>query len=117
MCVLETTVFSKSERENSLERALLRHPSRPWPPWPLQGGFWARAAAPLQRLLERNNLKPSDIDAVELLGGGSRVPRLQVCGDDSNARHLGLPRNSPADAWPYCQQGCVDASMPAAPPL
>lgn len=28
--------------------------------------------------MERNSLKPSDIDAVELLGGGSRVPRVQV---------------------------------------
>ncbi|KIZ04287.1 hypothetical protein MNEG_3673 [Monoraphidium neglectum] len=58
-----------------------------------KGGFWARAAAPLQRLLERNNLKPSDIDAVELLGGGSRVPRLQAAlsealGGRSLDRHL-----------------------------
>lgn len=28
-------------------------------------------------LLSRNKLKPSDVDAVELLGGGSRVPKLQ----------------------------------------
>lgn len=43
-----------------------------------QAGFWQRAAAPLKRLLERNGLKGSDVDAVEMLGGGSRVPRLQV---------------------------------------
>lgn len=41
-------------------------------------GFWERAAAPLKRLLARNGLKGSDVDAVELLGGGSRVPRLQA---------------------------------------
>jgi hypothetical protein len=29
-------------------------------------------------LLKRNNLKPTDVDAVELLGGGSRVPKLQA---------------------------------------
>lgn len=33
--------------------------------------------APLMTLLSRNKLKPSDVDAVELLGGGSRVPKLQ----------------------------------------
>lgn len=40
--------------------------------------FFQRAAAPLLRIIERNALKPEDIDSVELLGGGSRIPRLQV---------------------------------------
>lgn len=49
--------------------------------------------APLLRLLERNKLKPSDVDAVELLGGGSRVPRVQaalseVLGGRALDRHL-----------------------------
>lgn len=35
------------------------------------------AQGPLTALLTRNKLKASDIDAVELLGGGSRVPKLQ----------------------------------------
>lgn len=34
--------------------------------------------APLTALLSRNKLKSSDVDAVELLGGGSRVPKLQA---------------------------------------
>lgn len=34
--------------------------------------------APLSTLLSRNKLKASDVDAVELLGGGSRVPKLQA---------------------------------------
>lgn len=34
--------------------------------------------APLTTLLTRNKLKPGDVDAVELLGGGSRVPKLQA---------------------------------------
>eukprot|EP00955_Chlamydomonas_euryale_P042603 352370-Chlamydomonas_euryale.AAC.2 len=44
----------------------------------LAGDFFDRAAAPLRRVLERSGLSIDDIDAVELLGGGSRVPRLQV---------------------------------------
>lgn len=32
---------------------------------------------PLSTLLSRNNLTAADLDAVELLGGGSRVPRLK----------------------------------------
>jgi len=38
----------------------------------------ARAAAPLTRLLARAGLAGSEVDAVELLGGGSRVPALQA---------------------------------------
>jgi hypothetical protein len=44
----------------------------------LAGDFWERAAAPLRRIIERNNLKPEELDGVELLGGGTRIPRLQV---------------------------------------
>ena len=46
----------------------------------LVADFFQRAAAPLLRIIERNSLKPEDIDSVELLGGGSRVPKLQVGG-------------------------------------
>lgn len=42
------------------------------------GDFWERAAKPLEVLLERNNLTAADLAAVELLGGGSRVPRLKA---------------------------------------
>ena len=44
----------------------------------LAADFWVRAARPLEHLIKRNNLKPEDIDAVELIGGGSRVPRIQA---------------------------------------
>jgi hypoxia up-regulated 1 len=44
----------------------------------LAADFFDRATAPLKRILERNAVQPGDIDAVELLGGGSRVPRLQA---------------------------------------
>ncbi len=44
----------------------------------MAGPLFMRAAAPLQRILDRNSLKIEDIEGVELLGGGSRVPRLQV---------------------------------------
>ncbi len=44
----------------------------------LAADFFSRAAAPLRRVLERNGVKAEELDAVELLGGGSRVPRLQA---------------------------------------
>lgn len=43
----------------------------------LAGDFFARAAEPLVRIIARNNLTAADLSAVELLGGGSRVPKLQ----------------------------------------
>ncbi len=47
----------------------------------LMAAFFARASAPLERLINRSGLKVADINAVELLGGGSRVPGVQVrCG-------------------------------------
>ncbi|GIL45761.1 hypothetical protein Vafri_2912 [Volvox africanus] len=59
----------------------------------LADDFFNRAVAPLKRIMERNGLQPGDIDAVELLGGGSRVPRLQaalsdVLGGRALDRHL-----------------------------
>eukprot|EP00775_Hariotina_reticulata_P013787 gene13787-13908_t len=55
----------------------------------LAGSFWERAAAVLTKLLKRNKLTGKDVDAVELLGGGSRVPLLQsVLTDALGGRHL-----------------------------
>ncbi len=45
--------------------------------WP-SGDFWQRATLPLTTLMARNNLTAADLGAVELLGGGSRVPRLKA---------------------------------------
>ena len=44
----------------------------------LAGNFFERAAEPLQHLLQRNGLSAGDVHAVELLGGGSRIPKLQA---------------------------------------
>ena len=44
----------------------------------LAGDLFARAAEPLQRLVEANNLTMDEISAIELLGGGTRVPRMQT---------------------------------------
>lgn len=44
----------------------------------IAGDFFARAAAPLQSLLQRNPGAAKNLSAVELLGGGTRVPRLQA---------------------------------------
>ena len=40
--------------------------------------FSACFQAPLTKLLARNKLAPTDVEAVELIGGGSRIPRLQA---------------------------------------
>lgn len=54
------------------------HPHAAIPHTPPSSPFFiVITQAPLAALLSRNKLKPSDIDAVELLGGGSRVPKLQ----------------------------------------
>ena len=42
------------------------------------GNFFERAKQPLLELVQRNNLTKGDIAAVELLGGGSRVPRVKA---------------------------------------
>lgn len=44
----------------------------------IAGDFFSRAAKPLTAVLDRSGLKPGDIKAVELLGGGSRVPKVQA---------------------------------------
>lgn len=44
----------------------------------IAGDFFARAAAPLRTLLQRNPEAARNLSAVELLGGGTRVPRLQA---------------------------------------
>ena len=62
----------------------------------LVAGFFDRAASPLLRIIERNGLKPEEIDGVELLGGGSRVPRLQAVLSESLGGR-GLDRHLDAD--------------------
>lgn len=44
----------------------------------LAGGFLERAAHPLRQILERNRVAVGDLTAVELLGGGSRVPAVKA---------------------------------------
>ena len=52
----------------------------------LAGGFFTAAAKPLHAILERNSLvgkSGADLKAVELLGGGSRVPAVQAALSDA----------------------------------
>ena len=44
----------------------------------LVSGVWDRTAAPLRELLQRNQIAPDTLSAVELLGGCSRVPRIKA---------------------------------------
>jgi len=43
----------------------------------LAADFFDRAAKPLLAILKRNGLKPTDVSSIELIGGGTRVPKLQ----------------------------------------
>lgn len=40
--------------------------------------LWERALVPLKDVLRHSGLKAEEIYAVELIGGGTRVPKLQV---------------------------------------
>ncbi len=44
----------------------------------LAGDFFQRAVAPLKSILDRNDVTPAQLEAVEILGGGSRIPALQA---------------------------------------
>lgn len=44
----------------------------------LAAEFFEVAKKPLMDIMKRNNLAASDLDGVELLGGGTRVPKLQA---------------------------------------
>ena len=49
----------------------------------LAGPFFERAKQPLVQLLARNNLGAADVQAVELLGGGSRIPAVKAALSDA----------------------------------
>lgn len=40
--------------------------------------IWEKALTPLKEVLEHSGLKTDEIHAVELIGGATRVPKLQV---------------------------------------
>lgn len=40
--------------------------------------LWERSIIPVKELLKHSGLKVDDIYAFELIGGGTRVPKLQV---------------------------------------
>lgn len=44
----------------------------------LCGNLWEEALVPVKELLRHSGLKVDDIYAVELIGGATRVPKLQV---------------------------------------
>lgn len=41
--------------------------------------LWERSLVPLREVLKHSGLKMDEIYAVELIGGATRVPKLQVC--------------------------------------
>lgn len=45
----------------------------------LCGDLWDKSLLPVKELLKHSGLQTDDIYAVELIGGATRVPKLQVC--------------------------------------
>ena len=41
--------------------------------------MWERSLIPAKEVLKNSGLKVDEIYAVELIGGATRVPKLQVC--------------------------------------
>lgn len=41
--------------------------------------LWGKSLIPIKEVLERSGLKVDEVYAVELIGGATRVPKLQVC--------------------------------------
>lgn len=41
--------------------------------------LWGKALLPVKQILENSGVKMDEIYAVELIGGATRVPKLQVC--------------------------------------
>lgn len=41
--------------------------------------MWEKALLPVKEVLENTGMKVDEIYAVELIGGATRVPKLQVC--------------------------------------
>lgn len=57
----------------------------------LASDFFARAAVPLKDILARNEVAITDLSAVELLGGGSRVPAVKkALSEAMGARQLDM---------------------------
>lgn len=42
----------------------------------IMGSYFSDASRALQDILKRNKLKEKDIEGVELIGGGTRVPKI-----------------------------------------
>lgn len=40
--------------------------------------LWERSLVPLKEVLKHSGLQANDLNAVELIGGATRVPKLQV---------------------------------------
>lgn len=66
--------------------------------------------APLSRLLARNKLTAKNVDAVELLGGGSRVPRVQAALSEALGGR-GLDRHLDADEAVVLGAGLFAANL------
>jgi len=76
----------------------------------LAADFFERAKKPLVEILERNNLSVANLDGVELLGGGTRVPKLQaVLSEALGGRNL--DRHLDADEAIVMGAGLVAANL------
>ena len=52
--------------------------------------LWAKALLPLKEVLQNSGLKAEEVSAVELIGGATRVPKLQVITISGTPSWLGM---------------------------
>lgn len=76
----------------------------------LAGDFFDQAKEPLQRILDRNDVDISGIGSIELIGGGTRVPRLETVLSEALSGRT-LDRHLDADEAIVMGAGLVAANL------
>lgn len=80
------------------------------PPRCCAGPYWEEVAAPLQELLQRNNITTAANITLQMIGGGSRIPRVQA--DLAKVlEDLSLERQLDADEAPAMGAGLMAANL------
>lgn len=74
------------------------------------GSYWEDVKAPLKELLERNSITSAENITVQIIGGGSRIPRVQSSLAEV-LEGLRLEKQLDADEAPAMGAGLMAANM------